>query len=177
MTYRPLFVVLVSTLILGCSPAQSETQQELEKKQEVAPKAEANKTPSTTLYGEALPKDLPALDLGAILKSPKEYTGKTGLLSGYVRQACSKKGCWMEISASADPKAKSCRVKFKDYGFFVPLDSGGSTARLAATAAMKVVSKEYVDHYEAEGGSFADKNPDGTANEIQLMATGVELTR
>ena len=177
MSYQPLFVLLVSTLILGCTPVKSETPAESSKKQEVAPKVETSKTPTTKLYGEALPKDLPALELGEILKNPKKYTGQTGLLSGYVRQACTKKGCWMEISASADPKAKSCRVKFKDYGFFVPLDSGGSTARLAATAGMKVVSKEYVDHYEAEGGSFADKNPDGTANEIQLMATGVELTR
>jgi hypothetical protein len=177
MSYLTLFVVLVLTLFLGCSPTEPETQKEPQEKQEVAPQAEIPKAPSTKLYGEALPKDLPALDLSAILKNPNEYSGKTGLLSGYVRQACSKKGCWMEISASSDPKAKSCRVKFKDYGFFVPLDAGGSTARLAATAAIKVVSKEYVDHYEAEGGSFADKNPDGTANEIQLLATGVELTR
>ena len=173
MLHQPLFVVLVSALVLGCAPAESKTSAEPTQEKEAA----VSKAPTTTLYGEALSKDLPALDLAEVLKNPKKYTGQTGLLSGYVRQACTKKGCWMEISASADPKAKSCRVKFKDYGFFVPLDSGGSTARLAATAAMKVVSKEYVDHYEAEGGSFADKNPDGTANEIQLMATGVELTR
>lgn len=176
MSYRPLFVVLVSTLIIGCSPAKSETSAEPQKKQEVA-KTQSSEAPTTKLYGEALPKDLPVLELEEVLKNPKKYSGKTALLSGHVRQACTKKGCWMELSSSTDAKAKSCRVKFKDYGFFVPLDSAGSVARLAATASIKVVSKEHVDHYEAEGGSFADKNPDGTANEIQLVATGVELTR
>ena len=175
MTYRLLLGVLVSTLVLVCSPAQSATPKETPKKQAVA--VESSSATATKLYGETLPSNLPTIELAAVLKDPKAFTGKTGVLTGYVRQACTKKGCWMEISASADPKAKSCRVKFKDYGFFVPLDSAGSKARLAATAAMKVVSKAYVDHYEAEGGSFADKNPDGTANEIQLMATGVELTR
>ena len=180
MSYRPLFVVLVSTLIVGCTAANSKTEQaEAKAPQEpkVEPAVEKAAAPSTTLYGEALPQDLPALELAALFANPKENSGKTGLLSGHVRQACTKKGCWMELSTSTDPKAKSCRVKFKDYGFFVPLDSAGSTARLAATASIKVVSKEHVDHYEAEGASFSDKNPDGTANEIQLVATGVELTR
>lgn len=175
MPYRPLFLVLVSILTIGCTPAKSETQAQTQKKQEV--KTEASKAPTTTLYGEALPTDLQALELEDVLKNPKKYSGKTALLSGHVRQACTKKGCWMELSSSTDAKAKSCRVKFKDYGFFVPLDSAGSLARLAATASIKVVSKEHVDHYEAEGGSFTDKNPDGTANEIHLVATGVELTR
>lgn len=177
MVYRPLFVAIVLALFFCCSPAKVEVQGELQEKQEVVLKGEAHKAPSTKLYGETLPEDLPILDLEAILQRPQEYTGKTGLISGYVRRACIKKGCWMEISASSDPKAKSCRVKFKDYGFFVPLNAAGSTVRLAASIAMKVVSNEYVDHYEAEGGSFADKNSDGTANEIQLLATGVELTR
>ena len=177
MNYSSLSVPLALIFLLGCSPAESEAKRESQEKQEVVLKGEAHKAPSTKLYGDALPIGLPTLDLETILKSPKEYTGKTGLLSGYVRQACSKKGCWMEISVSSDPKAKSCRVKFKDYGFFVPLNAAGSTVRLAASIAMKVVSKEYVNHYEAEGGSFADKNPDGTANEVQLLATGVELTR
>ena len=170
MDYRPLFAALAVALFISSSPAKSEAPTASEA-------ASAASATSTKLYGEALPTGLPVLDLGSILKEPKKFAGKSGVITGHVRQACTKKGCWMELSASADPKAKSCRVKFKDYGFFVPLNSAGSKARLAATASIKVVSKAHVDHYEAEGGSFSDKNPDGTANEIQLVATGVELTR
>ena len=177
MYYSSLSATLILIFLFGCSPVETEAQKKSQEKQGGVTLAKVPNLPSTKLYGEALPDDLPILDLKAILQRPQAYTGKTGLISGYVRRACSKKGCWMEISASSDPKAKSCRVKFKDYGFFVPLNAAGSTARLAASAAMKVISKEYVDHYEAEGGSFTDKNPDGTANEIQLLATGVELTR
>jgi len=39
------------------------------------------------------------------------------------------------------------------------------------------VSKEMVEHWESEGATFALKNPDGTAREIHLVATGVELQR
>ena len=72
----------------GCTPAKSETPAEPAKKQEV----ECFNDSNDKLYGEALPKDLPALELAEVLKNPKKYTGQTGLLSGYVRQACTKKG-------------------------------------------------------------------------------------
>ena len=41
---------------------------------------------------------------------------------------------------------------------------------------MKTLARKEVDHLEAEGASFA-KAADGTAREIRIVATGVELTR
>jgi len=83
----------------------------------------------------------------------------------------------MQISADADPGAASCRVTFKDYGFFVPTDSAGAQAKVQGSLTVDTVPAERVAHLEGEGAKFADKNPDGSANELRLVATGVELWR
>jgi hypothetical protein len=83
----------------------------------------------------------------------------------------------MQISAESDPTAPSCRVTFKDYGFFVPTDSAGSQAKVQGSLTIDTVPSERVAHLESEGAKFADKNPDGSANELHLVATGVELWR
>jgi len=118
--------------------------------------------------GEALP-------LAKVLEAPDQYAGKTVRVEGKVRSACTKKGCWMELAAP-DGTGPGCRVTFKDYGFFVPRDSAGASARLEGTVQVKTLASREVDHLEAEGAKFA-KAADGTAKEIRIVATGVELRR
>lgn len=83
----------------------------------------------------------------------------------------------MEIADVAGADAPGCRVTFKDYGFFVPLDSAGSKARVQGTVQVRVVPAPEVEHMESEGAKFASKQPDGTAHEVRMVATGVELWR
>ncbi len=133
---------------------------------------------SPQLFGSPLPsstsKEVP---LESILESPEEFHQKQVLVSGKVKRACSRRGCWMEIAPNEGPSALGCRVTFKDYGFLVPTDSQGSHARLSGTVQVTEIPKKAVDHYESEGGTFPNKLPDGTAREVRIVATGVELTR
>lgn len=115
--------------------------------------------------------------LADVLKSPDKFAEQSVLVEGQVRQACTRKGCWMELSEAGDPAAPGCRVTFKDYGFFVPTDSAGSKARVEAKVESKLVKPELVAHLESEGAKFADKAADGSAHEVRLVATGVELWR
>jgi len=112
-----------------------------------------------------------------VLSRPHDFDGKTIGLSGHVRRACSRRGCWMELAASADPSSPSCRVTFKDYAFFVPTDSAGSSAKLEGTLSVRRVEPKLVRHLEAEGASFPSKGADGSAEELRFVATGVELLR
>jgi hypothetical protein len=112
-----------------------------------------------------------------VLKSPDKFADQNVLVEGEVRRACTRKGCWMELSEAQDPAAPGCRVTFKDYGFFVPTDSAGSKARVEAKVESRAVKPELVAHLESEGAKFADKAPDGSAHEVRLVATGVELWR
>ena len=115
----------------------------------------------------------PEVPLADLLQSPKQFASKDIITKGEVKRACSRKGCWMEI-ASAD---SACRVTFQDYGFFVPKDSAGARVRLQGRVDTRVVSASRVRHLEREGATFPSKNADGTANEVRLIASAVDLTR
>jgi hypothetical protein len=132
--------------------------------------------PTPQVFGAAL-GTAPRADLAQVLQNPGRFADGTHLVEGHVRRACSKKGCWMELATSKDPGAPGCRVTFKDYGFFVPLDSAGAMARLEGTVTLRRVEQKLVSHLEAEGATFASKAADGTADEVRILATGVELTR
>lgn len=129
----------------------------------------------TKLYGEKLGTDK-TIALEKVLQSPETYAGKQVVVTGYVRQACKKKGCWMEMGVSADQNKQGCRVTFKNYGFFVPKDSAGASAKLAGTVEIKKLDKAAVAHLESDGATFTTKAADGTAHEVRIVASGVELT-
>lgn len=115
--------------------------------------------------------------LQQVLEKPAAFQGRTVVVEGEVRRACSRKGCWMELAAGKEAAAPGCRVTFKDYGFFVPTDSAGASARVQAAVEVAKLDRAYVDHMEQEGARFTHKNPDGTAEEVRLVASGVELWR
>lgn len=130
-------------------------------------------TGSVMLRGEKL-SGAATTDLAKVLASPSDFEGKTVTVEAKIRKACEKKGCWMEL-AGAD-KGPGVRVTFKDYGFFVPLDSAGSTAKVEGLVKVAELSDARAKHYEAEGASVP-KGKDGRYREVQLVATGVELRR
>jgi hypothetical protein len=119
----------------------------------------------------------PRAELADVLQSPDKFADKSVLVEGKVRSACTRKGCWMELAQGTEPAAAGCRVTFKDYGFFVPTDSAGSRARVEARVETKFVKPSMVTHLEEEGAKFATKAADGSATEVRLVATGVEMWR
>jgi hypothetical protein len=166
--------VLASFVLLGaCNTARVPSEPEPGKAKPAAatPAAPASKAFGAPLGGSA------KVTLADVMKHPDKFADKTVTVEGDVRQACTKKGCWMELSESPDPKGPACRVTFKDYGFFVPTDSAGSKARVEAKVETKQVKPAMVQHLEEEGAKFAEKSADGSATEVRLVATGVELWR
>ena len=119
----------------------------------------------------------PVLSLADVLAAPERFRDQTITVEGEVRSACTRRGCWMEVAQGTDPALAGCRVTFKDYGFFVPTDSAGAHAKVQGTLGVNTLPPDRVAHLESEGGHFPQKNPDGSANELRLVATGVELRR
>lgn len=119
--------------------------------------------------GAPLPRDRAPVALSAVLAAPEN--GRTVLVEGVVRRACSQRGCWMEL---APPEGgPGVRVTFKDYGFFVPTDSAGARARVQGTLEVAQLSAAGADHLRAEGASLSA----GSQREVRLIASGVELRR
>jgi hypothetical protein len=127
----------------------------------------------TITRGAAISRDAKTVKLAEVLATPDAYTKSPVVVEATVTTACERKGCWMQLSADGKP---GVRVTFKDYAFFVPLDSAGAKARVEGVTAIKTLSKKDADHLEEEGAKLI-RNPDGTAKEVSFIATGVELTR
>lgn len=123
--------------------------------------------------GEKL-KGAPAVTLQHLLQKPDAHAGKTVMVEGKVRRACAKKGCWMELASTES--GAGVRVTFKDYGFFVPVDSAGSSARVEGLVKVTELSEERAKHYESEG-ALVPRGKDGKPREVHLVASGVELRR
>jgi hypothetical protein len=136
----------------------------------------ATTAPSPRAFGAPI-QSTDKSSLANLLEQPDRYAGKTVVVEGHVRRACSRKGCWMELAAAPEATAPGCRVTFKDYGFFVPTDSAGSRARIEAAVELARLEPSHVEHLEREGAKFAAKDADGSAREVRLVATGVELWR
>ena len=128
----------------------------------------------TITRGAPISKDAAAVPLATVLASPAEYTAHPVVVEGVIANACERKGCWMQLQP-ADGE-QSVRVTFKDYAFFVPLDSKGMKARAEGVTTVKKLSKKEADHLEEEGAKL-QRNEDGTAVEVSFVASGVVLTR
>ena len=132
-------------------------------------------SPDTVIRrGEALPTSAP-LPLGSVLQDVQSYAtrGEPIFISGVVERNCTSKGCWMQVAPA--PGEKGVRVTFKDYGFFIPLNSKGMKVKAVGTIVTKHHDRDHVDHLEAEGAAM-HRNADGSATEITLVASGIELT-
>ncbi|HEX7153107.1 MAG TPA: DUF4920 domain-containing protein [Thermoanaerobaculia bacterium] len=124
--------------------------------------------------GTPIAGDAKSVPLTQVLEKPEEYAKTAVVVDGVVLNACTRKGCWMELAPEAGKQG--VRITFKDYGFFVPLDSKGAKARVEGVTVVKTLSKADADHLESEGAKLV-RNPDGTAREVSFVANGVELTR
>ncbi len=122
--------------------------------------------------GAAISKDTKTVPLAQVLETPEDFTKAPVIIEGLVETACQNKGCWMQVVPEAGQSGM--RVTFKDYGFFIPKDSKGRTARMEGMVEVKKLSKDEAQHLADEGAKL-NRDADGTAREISFVATGVEL--
>ena len=167
--------IVLGLSVLGCRP-DGATDDQPEATPEPAPSPVSPAPQGKKLYGAAISKG-EAAELSEVLRDPERFRGKNLVLSGHVRRACTRMGCWMELATSKDPATPACRVTFHGQGFFVPKDSAGSDARVEGRIEVVRVSAAHAAHLEEEGARVADKGEDGSAREVQLVASGVELFR
>ncbi len=166
---RLSWLLVAGTALAGAAGCKSESKAE----SNAAPEPEPVKPER---FGARLRREEP-VPLAKVLSDPQSYRDKALTVTGQVRRACTRRGCWMELAESMDPSKPGCRVTFKDYGFFVPTDSSGAKATAQGVVTVSTVQASHVRHLEEEGATFAKKDPDGSAQEVRFVATGVELRR
>ena len=119
----------------------------------------SNRTPvqvqSSTynLYGDAFETD--SIFSFNELSQKIEKIGDTLQLTlkGTIKEVCTKKGCWMTLSLENDSEMM---VRFKDYGFFVPLDASGEVL-IHGKAFISETSVDDLRHYAEDAGASDDE--------------------
>lgn len=116
------------------------------------------------------PLEMPAL----VQKVATEKGASAIVVQGKITEVCQKKGCWMNIEKG---DGTTMMVRFKDYGFFMPLDCAGKTAVMHGNAYMDTVSVEDLRHYAEDAGKSDDEISKITEPKLELAfeADGVVL--
>ncbi|MBL37290.1 MAG: DUF4920 domain-containing protein [Xanthomonadales bacterium] len=123
-------------------------------------------------FGTELPESDTLHSLGSAISKLDQLTGQSLLIETEIQQVCQKKGCFF-IARDGDAVA---RVRFQDYGFFIPTDSAGKTVKLAGTLERVELTPEQSAHFAEDLGQDAEAG--GMAEfEYQIMATSVRIPR
>ncbi|UPQ78591.1 DUF4920 domain-containing protein [Flavobacterium azooxidireducens] len=120
------------------------------KKEEVKEVAEV-KTENFKTFGDSISADgvISKEDLLAKYETLKEGDTIEVKFRSDIKDVCQKKGCWMNMSLNED---KNAFVRFKDYGFFMPLNAAGSEAIVNGKAFISVETVDELKHYAKDAG-------------------------
>tara|TARA_R110002049_G_scaffold212675_1_gene383997 strand:- start:1072 stop:1530 length:459 start_codon:yes stop_codon:yes gene_type:complete len=132
----------------------------------------ANKVKEKPFYGTDFESAnaLPILD---IVANFDQYKSKDIVLKAQAEKVCAQKGCWMTMKL----EDKSVRIKFKDYGFFVPLSLAGKDIFIKGQMTKKKVSIKDTRHYLEDAGASKEEIAAVTkpSDEYHFEASGVKL--
>jgi len=71
-----------------------------------------------------------------------------------INEVCKSKGCWMKLDLG---KGKESMVRFKDYGFFVPLDADNKEVIVNGKAFVTEISAKEQQHYAKDAGKSEEE--------------------
>jgi hypothetical protein len=165
---KNLVAILLALFVLGGGAAFGQGKS----------KGKGKMAAKATAKSEVLKKGEPLgasemVNLADVLKDPAAFAGKKVRIQGVIERSCKNMGCWMEIAAVKGGETVRAETKHK---FFIPLEAAGMKIKAEGTIEIKTISKEEAEHMASEGAKLK-LNPDGTANEISFVATGVELSK
>lgn len=127
-------------------------------------------------YGEEF-KIEKTIDVNTVISQLTENDTLNIQVAGVVESVCKKKGCWTNLAQSATDTDETIFVKFKDYGFFLPLDCDGQDLILKGKAYIEETSVDELQHYAEDEGKSAEEIAAITepAKEFKFMASGAYL--
>ena len=111
--------------------------------------------------------------LSEVVANPDRFEGTPVLVRGRITDVCQRKGCWTVITDDS----VSVRVRFHDYGFFLPKDSTSRTAMVEGLVKTERLTEKSARHYASESASNAEESSpiEGDRQVVGFTATGVRL--
>ncbi|MCA4806966.1 DUF4920 domain-containing protein [Myroides odoratimimus] len=93
-----------------------------------------------------------------------------------IQQVCQKKGCWMSLALDQD---QASFVKFKDYGFFAPMNSSGHKAIVDGKAFVSIIPIDELKHYAKDAGKSQQEIDQITEDKVvyNFLADGIAIEK
>ena len=161
-------VMLLSFVIVACNSAKKDTNKENKIVENTYSSFGDTVSASDYLSSNDALSNYKALKLGDTINLK---------FNASIKEVCSKKGCWMTLPAGNDDE--TIMVRFKDYGFFMPLDAAGKEVIVAGKAFVNEVSVADLKHYAEDAGKSSEEiaNITESAMEFAFEANGVLLKK
>jgi len=110
-------------------------------------------------------------DFEDVLARPDQFAGSPVLIRGRISDVCQRKGCWTVLSQGES----QVRVRFKDYGFFLPKDCSGKQAYVEGIVAVETLSEKMARHYAEESRGEDPAKIEGPRQVVGFTASGVRI--
>ena len=146
MKFAIKFCAVALLFFVGCKQAGKVNNLEISKVQELA----------FTSFGDKISNEKVVTSKEMLLKFEDMIVGDTISVkfASEIKEVCAAKGCWMKLPLTAE---KEVMVRFKDYGFFMPLDSQGKEVVLEGKAFVQTTSVAELRHYAKDAGKSKEE--------------------
>ena len=166
MKFAIKFCAVALLFFVGCKQAEKVNNLEISKVQELA----------FVSFGDKISNEEVVTSKEMLLKFKDMIVGDTinVKFASEIKEVCAAKGCWMKLPLSEE---KEAMVRFKDYGFFMPLDSQGKEVVLEGKAFVQTTSVAELRHYAKDAGKSKEEIAAITTSkkEFSFEANGVLL--
>lgn len=160
-----VLIAVISVALISCN-----------KKAEVAVKSESKINFAS--FGDKITQENPITKDEMLTKYKSLKAGDTLdiKLATKINEICQNKGCWMTLDLGNDENAF---VKFKDYGFFVPMNAQKREAIVEGKAFVEETSVAELKHYAEDEGKSANEIAKITEpkTEYKFLAHGVLIAK
>ena len=166
MKFAIQFCAVALVFFVGCKQGEKVNKQEISKVQELA----------FVSFGDKISNEEVVTSKEMLLKFEDMTFGDTinVKFASEIKEVCAAKGCWMKLPLTAE---KEVMVRFKDYGFFMPLDSQGKEVVLEGKAFVQTTSVAELRHYAKDAGKSKEEIAaiTNSKKEFSFEANGVLL--
>jgi hypothetical protein len=165
------YALLLPALLFLASCSEAPSSEEVETT-EVEAVVEGEEQVYPYAAGEPFDQSV-AVSMDELTQIVKDFDGnrKQVAFTSMITENCEKKGCWMTVAAGEE----DIRVSFKDYEFFVPLDSKGHQTTLNGELFYDTLTVDQLRHFAMDANASQDSIEKITEPIITLSyeATGV----
>lgn len=158
------FVIVTSTIV-GCKNETTKTESEAET-EDVVQTIEGR-------YGDSTWEVDEAYDAASFNFLLGDRDSLDAVLTGEISSVCQAKGCWMKM----DVEGLDMLVRFRDYGYFVPMNGSGHQATVKGTFYVDSTSVDQLKEYARDAEKSQEEIDAITEYEIgySFMADGVVI--